>query len=102
MNAEFDTITDVSRKIRNGITTSAALTELMLDRISRYNGQLNAYITVTAELARNQARQADEELKSGLPVGMMITGRQFEDNKVLTIAAAMEKVLNARRTPPDF
>ena len=69
MSVEFDTITNVSSKIRSGKITSTALTELMLDRISRYNGRLNAYITVTADLARDQARQADEELKSGLDRG---------------------------------
>lgn len=39
---------------------------------------------------------------NGLPVGMMFTGRQFEDRKVLRIAHAIEQVTDWYRTPPDF
>ncbi len=38
----------------------------------------------------------------GLPVGMMFTGRLFEDRKVLQIAHAIEQVTDWYRTPPDF
>lgn len=37
----------------------------MLERIAAHNGTLNAYITVTAELAREQAARADAELAAG-------------------------------------
>jgi len=38
----------------------------------------------------------------GLPVGMMFTGRLFEDRGVLQIARAVEQATDWRRTPPDF
>jgi aspartyl-tRNA(Asn)/glutamyl-tRNA(Gln) amidotransferase subunit A len=41
------------------------LTQLMLERIARHNEALNAFITVTADLAMEQARKADEELAAG-------------------------------------
>lgn len=65
MSLHFATISEVSRKLRTGEVTSVALTELMLERIAAYNRTLNAYITVTAELAREQARRADTELGQG-------------------------------------
>jgi len=37
----------------------------MLDRIERLNDRLNAFITVTSDLALAQAQQADSELKRG-------------------------------------
>ncbi len=61
----FQTIGEVAAKLRAGETTSAALTELMLDRIAEHEPKLNAFITVTADLAREAARRADAELASG-------------------------------------
>jgi len=37
----------------------------MLDRIGQHNASLNAFITVTAELALKQAKKADVELREG-------------------------------------
>ncbi len=64
-DVHFQTIGEVAAKLRSGETTSAALTELMLDRIEQHNPTLNAFITVTPELARDAARQADAELAAG-------------------------------------
>jgi len=38
----------------------------------------------------------------GLPVGMMFTGRLFEDRGVLQIAHAVQQATDWYRTPPDF
>lgn len=65
MDLHFDTFTNVGRKLRSGETTAVALTELILERIDAHNEQLNAYVTVTTDLARQQALQADEELGRG-------------------------------------
>ena len=65
MSVHFETISEVGKRLRSGKITSTALTELMLERIEAHNDKLNAFITVTAELAREQAQQADEELARG-------------------------------------
>lgn len=65
MSLPFETISEVGRRLRSGEVTSVALTELMLERIATHNDTLNAYITVTADLAREQAREADEALAGG-------------------------------------
>ncbi|MHA7871937.1 MAG: amidase [Hyphococcus sp.] len=51
--------------LRAGALTSAALTEIYLDRIERYDDKLNAYITVTPQIAREQAAKADEDFRDG-------------------------------------
>ena len=61
----FVPISVVAQMLRSGATTSSALTEIMLARIAKFEPALNAYITVTAELARAQAARADAELKVG-------------------------------------
>src|SRR6266702_116137 len=45
--------------------SSAELTKLFLDRISRLNAALNAFITVDAEKSLAQARAADERIAKG-------------------------------------
>jgi aspartyl-tRNA(Asn)/glutamyl-tRNA(Gln) amidotransferase subunit A len=45
--------------LATGETTSVALTEAFLDGISRLNPRLNAFVTVTAQAAMDQARESD-------------------------------------------
>src|SRR5437773_7392274 len=45
--------------------SSAELTKLFLDRTSRLNGALNAFITVESEKSLAQARTADERIAKG-------------------------------------
>src|ERR1700724_2199061 len=58
----FATISDIARLFRTGKLSPVELTELMLTRIERMNPKLNAYITVTDEVARAQAKRAEAEL----------------------------------------
>jgi aspartyl-tRNA(Asn)/glutamyl-tRNA(Gln) amidotransferase subunit A len=58
----FATIAEIARLFRSDKLSPVELTELMLARIERTNPKLNAYITVTDELARMQAKRAEAEL----------------------------------------
>jgi aspartyl-tRNA(Asn)/glutamyl-tRNA(Gln) amidotransferase subunit A len=62
---QFASISDVAAALRSQELSSIELTQLMLERIERFDGALNAFITVTHDLALEQAYQADEELRSG-------------------------------------
>ncbi len=64
-NIEFATILEVGALIRANELSAVALTTLMLDRIERLEARLNAFITVTPDLALEQAQRADSELASG-------------------------------------
>jgi aspartyl-tRNA(Asn)/glutamyl-tRNA(Gln) amidotransferase subunit A len=59
------TLAEASARIRRREITSLALTEACLARIAIYDPKLDAFITVAADQAREQARALDSELKSG-------------------------------------
>ncbi len=58
-------IVEAGAALRDGSLTSLALTESVLGRVEQTEPLLNAYITVTAELAREQAAAADDALRDG-------------------------------------
>lgn len=51
--------------LRTGQISSVGLTDIYLKRIRRIDPALNAYITVTADLARAQAKERDAEMAAG-------------------------------------
>ncbi len=61
----FASIAQQGAWLRNGDMTSAALTEIYLDRIAQFDDQLNAFITVTPQVAREQAVKADADFRDG-------------------------------------
>ena len=65
MPASPRTITDLARALRAREISAETATQECLDRIAERNPAINAYITVLADKALAQARQADEELARG-------------------------------------
>ena len=63
------TISSVAPRVGKGELKSERLTEDCLARIASLNPTLNAFITVTADDALQQARQADREIAAGRHVG---------------------------------
>src|ERR1043166_4390713 len=61
----FLTIAEAGRLIRSLKLSPVELTQALLDRIEAIDPQINAYITVTADLALKQARAAEAELARG-------------------------------------
>ena len=59
------TLTDAAALVRAGRVSAVDLTSACLARIDTYNPKLNAFITVTRELALARARTLDAELKAG-------------------------------------
>lgn len=51
--------------LQNGEISCVELTEKYLKAIEGANGELNAYVTVTPEIALEQAKQVDEKIKRG-------------------------------------
>lgn len=62
-------IAGAARMMARGALTSTRLTEAFLSRIVAVDGKLSSYVTVTADVALNAARQADMEMAGGLRRG---------------------------------
>ena len=58
----FASIEEIGKLFRKRKLSPVELTKLMLARVEHLNPKLNAYITVTAELALAQAKKAEAEL----------------------------------------
>jgi aspartyl-tRNA(Asn)/glutamyl-tRNA(Gln) amidotransferase subunit A len=63
------TIQEAGRLLRTGRVSAHELTRAALDAVARLNPQLNAFLTVTEELALRQAERADAELARGIDHG---------------------------------
>jgi len=58
----FASIEEIGKLFRKRKLSPVELTKVMLKRIERLNPKLNAYLTVTAEMALAQAKKAETEL----------------------------------------
>ena len=63
------TIKQAAAALRDGSLTAAALADAVLARAQATEPAINAFITRTADLARRQAAQADDELRAGCDRG---------------------------------
>ncbi|MDZ4689015.1 MAG: amidase [Planctomycetaceae bacterium] len=61
----FASLPELGAQLRSGTATSVALTEFFLDRLERFGPRFGAVVTLTRELALEQAKQADADLKAG-------------------------------------
>ncbi len=52
-------------QLRSGAVSSVELTRFFLDRLDRFGPKYNCVVTLTRDLALEQARKADDELKAG-------------------------------------
>ena len=74
----MDTILELSAALRKRQLSPVELTRECLQRIEKLNPALNAFILVTAELAMQQARRAEDEIArgdwrgplDGIPIGL--------------------------------
>jgi aspartyl-tRNA(Asn)/glutamyl-tRNA(Gln) amidotransferase subunit A len=87
------TLTQASQAVSRRELSPAALTEAYLERIQAENPRLNAYITVTAQEARESAAAAEQALKSSRTVdpllGMPLALKDLYDTAgILTTAGS--------------
>src|SRR5438309_754143 len=55
-------VTELAPLLRERKITSAALTDAYLDRLDKFGTKLGAVVTITKDLARKEAAQADAEM----------------------------------------
>jgi aspartyl-tRNA(Asn)/glutamyl-tRNA(Gln) amidotransferase subunit A len=104
MPASARTIAELARAIRSGELTAETATRDCLERIAERNPSINAYITVLADQALAQARQADAELRSGRDRGPLhgvpISLKDIIDLAGVSTTAA-SKVRHGHLAPDD-
>jgi aspartyl-tRNA(Asn)/glutamyl-tRNA(Gln) amidotransferase subunit A len=61
----YQTVTELSRRIRQRQLSPVQLTEAYLERSSSIGPRLNAYVTLTSDLALRQAHAAEKEIAAG-------------------------------------
>ena len=64
-------IRELAIEIRDRRMTAEGLVEQCLDAIERRDDEINAFITILADAARDRARQADREIGDGQDLGML-------------------------------
>ena len=94
-------VAKLSKSLKNKEFSSVELTQHYLDRINR--SDLNAFITVTDELALSQARAADAKLANGS--GSVLTGIPFAHKDIFCTkgvkTSAGSKILDPFISPYD-
>ncbi len=99
----FAPVTKLSRWIEQKQLSSQRLTQIYLKRIERYNPKLRCVITLTRELALQQAKQADAEIAAGRyrgPLhGIPWGGKDLLDTKGIPTTYGAEPYRN--RIPKD-
>lgn len=61
--------TGIARRIKDGDLSPVEVVESHLDRIHNRNNRTNAFVTVTDELAREMAEEAERAIEEGDPLG---------------------------------
>ena len=81
------TLSEASRRMREGSLTSLALVDALLARIEAVDGRVGAYLSVDAEDARQQARAADAARAAG------------RSGPLLGVPVGIKDVLNVKGQP---
>lgn len=74
MNKEeiyFMSAVDMAEAIKNGEETSSEILEVFIERIEKINPIINAYCTLSFEMAREMAKKADDTIKNGQNLGSL-------------------------------
>jgi aspartyl-tRNA(Asn)/glutamyl-tRNA(Gln) amidotransferase subunit A len=61
----FASLAELGAALRNRDVTSVSLTDYFLDRLQRFGEKYGAVVTITADLAQEQAKLADADLQAG-------------------------------------
>lgn len=67
----FMTVAQLADLIKNRKITSTELTNIYLKRLEYYKDTLQASVTITKDLALQQAKKADEEIRNGIYKGLL-------------------------------
>jgi aspartyl-tRNA(Asn)/glutamyl-tRNA(Gln) amidotransferase subunit A len=81
------TLTKLREALRQGQVTSVSITQAMLDRIVRHDNDIKSYLTITDEMALEQAAAADSRRAQG------------HDTPLLGVPVAVKDIIATRGVP---
>ncbi len=87
MNLTELNLTELRTALRQGKTSSVAATQAMLDRIVEQDNEIKSYLTVTDEMALEQAAEADKRIANG------------EESPLLGVPIAVKDIIAAKGAP---
>jgi Asp-tRNA(Asn)/Glu-tRNA(Gln) amidotransferase A subunit family amidase len=67
----FMSVRELAELIKTKQITSVELTKFFIERLKKYNTQLACVITITEDLALQQAQKADQEMAKGIYKGLL-------------------------------
>ena len=78
MSTDILTISEAATLIKTGKLSPVELTEMCLERVDAFEPELHAFVTLTKERARADAKRAEAEIKAsgpksplhGIPIGL--------------------------------
>ena len=95
IDLSFAPIADISARMRHSRLSPVALADHCLRRIETLQPRLNAFITVTADLARERARMAESEMRAGRwrgPLhGVPVAVKDFYDTAGIRTTAGSDR-----------
>ena len=81
------TLTELRSALRQGKTSSIAATQAMLDRIVEQDNDIKSYLTITDEMALEQAAEADKRIANG------------EESPLLGVPIAVKDIIAVKGAP---
>jgi amidase len=100
---DFGSASDAAVAIRTGVISSRELTAHVFDRIRKYNGRVNAFVTLVEEQATLHARAADEAIAQGKPPGPLhgLPILMKDDKKTAGIRSTCGATMYAHNIPKE-
>ncbi len=90
-------LTELSNGLQTGKFSSTELTQYFLDRIQQYNPDINAFITVSDDIALQQAQAADKQLQkktAGKLTGIPLAHKDIFCTKGILTSCASKMLYN--------
>ncbi|MEJ2748174.1 MAG: Asp-tRNA(Asn)/Glu-tRNA(Gln) amidotransferase subunit GatA [Anaerolineae bacterium] len=87
MNLPELTLTELCDALRQGETSSVAATQAVLDRIVEQDNEIKGYLTITDEMALEQAAAADKRIANG------------EESPLLGVPIAVKDIIATKGVP---
>lgn len=98
----------LAARVAAGAVSAVEVARHFIERVERLNPGLNAIVQFDPALVLEEAASVDHRLAGsvpcgfdsvGMPIGLQVAGRPFDEVTVLRCAAAVEEIVGITRRP---